>query len=679
MIMFPLRYSSFFILPVLLLQSICAAGQNVVFTATAGASKMGLNDQIEVSYTIRDAENLQGIGPGNLKDFVIVGGPFQSQSSNITVSGGRTVQTMSVSLTYVMQPRHTGNLTIPAGMAKDAGGNTYQSNPINIQVVPGSLAKQQRRQQAGQFDPFGDDPFGGDPFAAIRQRMQQGRQQGLNQRPQQQQQQPAAPSVSMEDIHKDLFIKVVVDKQSVHIGEQLTATYKLYARLPMQVGISKLPSLNGFWTQDFDLPKQPKPVEETVNGKKYQVFLLKKSALFPQQTGKLMLDPAEAEGSVRIIQKVRNQNPFGDLFDDPFFRQALGGSMAMNDPMFNEDVFGGAAYKDVPVHLKSIPVAINILPLPDKNTPADFGGAVGNFTIVAKLDQQKLTTDGAATLTLMINGTGNFKLIQAPKLQLPNGLDAYEPQVLDTITGRTNAISGSKIITYNIAPRTPGSYTIPAIPFSYYNPQSGSYVTLHTQPFNLQVTPGKNYHPAALAKLAPGLKDIHDNVLRAPASFAPAMVKPLILTPGYWSLYALPLLALLGVGIWRKREDELQGNSILLKNKRANKIAHKRLATAKLILQGGVKNGSFYEEISKAIWLYLSDKLSIPLSGLSRETALSELTNRGIPAQMLHELQQVTEDCEVALYSPSGGRQHMQQTYEAAVVLISKLEDHLQA
>ncbi len=668
--MLPLRYTCFFFLPALLLQSICAAGQNVVFTANAGAPKMGLNDQIEVSYTIRDAENLQGVGPGSFKDFKIVGGPFQAQSSSVSISGNRAVQTMSVSLTYVLQPLHTGNLNITPGIAKDAAGHTFQSNPLTIQVVPGSIAQQQRRQQASQYDPFGDDPFGSDPFAGMRQRMIQGRQQ----RPQQQAPQPAP--VSMADVYKDIFIKVNVDKQSVHVGEQITASYKLYARLPMQVGISKLPSLNGFWTQDFELPKQAKPTEEIFNGKKYQVFLLKKSALFPQQTGKLILDPAEAEGNVRIVQKVRAQNPFGDMFNDPIF-QAMGGNLSMSDPFFNEDMFGGTAYKDVPVHIKSAPVAVNVLPLPDKDAPADFGGAVGNFTMDAKMDKSHLTTDGAATLTLKINGTGNFKLIQAPKLQLPNGLDTYDPQVIDTITGRTTTISGAKIITYSITPRTPGDYTIPSIPFSYYNPQSGAYITLHSVPFKLQVTAGRHYQPAALAKLTPGLKDIHENVWKAPASFESATIRPLILTPGYWSMYALPLLALIGVGVWRRREDELQGNTGLLKNKRANKVALKRLITAKMLLQSNKRN-AFYEEISKAIWLYLSDKLGIPLSALSKEAAAQILVTRGVPAHIQAEMNHVTEDCELALYAPTGGKQQMQQTYETAVTIISKLENHLQ-
>ena len=666
----PVFYLSF-IAPFLLLACGSVLAQNVVFTANASAPKIGLSDQLQVTYTIQDANNLQQVAPGSFHDFQVVGGPFQSQSTSIQMNGNRTVQSISISLTYVLQPRHTGNLAIPPAVAKDAAGHNYQSNALTVQVVPGSLLAAQRRQQASQ-DPFGDDPFGGDPFAGLR------RMQGA-QRQQQQAQQPASPSKPEPpaDLAKDLFIKVDVDKSKVRIGEQVTASYKLYARLPMQVGINKLPALNGFWTQDFDIPKQPKPEEEIIDGKKYQVFLLKKSALFPQQTGSLTLDPAEADGTARIVQQVKQRSPFADMLqNDPFFKQAFGGSLMMNDPFFNDDAFTGMAYKDVPVHLKSVPVHVTVTDLPAKGQPAGYGGAVGTFTATAKMDKTALTTDDVASLTLTIAGSGNLKLIQAPKLELPNGLDTYDPQIMDTITGRSTVISGSKIITYSVAPHMPGEYNIPAIPVTYFNPQSGSYVTLHTQPFRLAVKPGKHYHPTAVAQSL-ALSDIHGNVLQTPADFSPLSAKPLFFTAGYWSMYALPMLAFIGIAFWRRREDELNADVALMKNRRANKIALKRLATAKTLLQQEQQK-PFYEEISKAIWLYLSDKLSIPLSALSRETAADALGRYNkVPQNLLQEIEQVIQDCEVSLYAPSGGSQQMRATYEAALSVISHLEDYL--
>ena len=156
--MIPKRFPNYFPLPILLLlHSLTAAGQNVVFTAEAEATKIGLNDQVQVQYTIRDVQDLKGIGNDKFKDFRVVGGPFQSQSSNVSIVGNRMIQTTSLSFTYVLQPLHTGTLTVPAGYAKDGAGHSYQSNTFNIQVVPGTILAQQRRQQAQQSDPWGDD------------------------------------------------------------------------------------------------------------------------------------------------------------------------------------------------------------------------------------------------------------------------------------------------------------------------------------------------------------------------------------------------------------------------------------------------------------------------------------------------------------------------------------------
>lgn len=653
-----------------------AWAQNVVFSADASAEKIGLEDQVQVQYTIRDANDLQSVTPNGInKDFTIVAGPFQSQSSQITTANGRMVQTMSVSLTYVLVPKRTGNLTIPQATAKDGEGHTYQSNPITIQVVQGSLAQRRPQQQA--YDPFSDDPF----VAMIQQRnrqlqaLRQQQQQAMQGQQRQQQGQPQAQQQDADiDISKDLFIRVNVDKSNVHVGEQVTASYKLYARIPMNVSISKLPSLNGFWTQDFEIPRSNiKPTEEIVNGKKYQVFLLKKSALFPQQTGTLELDPAEAEGVARIMMQTRQRNPFSSMFDDPQFQSAFG-SLLMSDPFFNDDIFG-TAYRDIKVKLKSTPVKIQVSALPEDGKPENFGGAVGNFTASSKVDKTEITTDDVLNYTLTITGSGNLKLIEAPALKLPNGLTSFDPQIVDTVTGRSTTISGSKIITYAISPQIAGDYEIPGTAFTYFNPQTGKYNTIETQLVKLRVKQGKNRQAGIARNNVPG--DIH-GIVNAPIETLHFNSKPLFHTVGYWSMYALPTFAFIALAVWRRREDELSKDVVKLKNRRANKIALKRLTTAQKLLQQN-KSQQFYEEISKAIWLYLSDKLNIPLANLSRETAGDALQHKDISGSLQLEVEQIIEECEMALYMPSGGSMKMANTYQQAVAVISKLEEAFNA
>ncbi|MBS1616121.1 MAG: protein BatD [Bacteroidetes bacterium] len=641
-------------LPMLMLLVACSGGvraQNVVFSANANANKIGLSDQLTVTYTIQDVEGLQSITP-SFKEFKVLGGPFQSQSSNTQVLGNRVIQSSSVSLTFILQARHTGKLNIPAATAKDANGRNYQSNPLEIEVVPGSLAaKQPARQQGGGG--FWDDPLAhADPFAGMRGHSQPAQQQPIQQ----------APKL---DISKDMFIRVDVDKRRVRLGEQVTAYYKLYTRIPMQMAISKLPSLNGFWTQDFDLPKQPKPTEETVGGKRYQVFVLKKSALFPQQTGKLILDPAEADGTARVVMKSQRRNPF----DDPFFQQAFGGSLMLNDPFFS-DPFGGMAYRDIPAHVKSTPLTIQVDALPTEGKPESFTGAVGSFNISSKLSNDKLSTDDVTTLTLTISGSGNLKLFDAPKPTLPNGLDLYDPNIQDTITSRSTTIAGDKIITYTIAPRRSGDYTIPPISFSWFDPKTNSYKTASTSPYKLHVTPGKG-SLASIGGKGTFNGDIEDN-LQAHA------LKPVILSPVYWALYLLPLLAFAGLAFYRRRQDELTAHADEYRTRKAGSTAQKRLSLAGAMLQKGQEKG-FYDELSKAIWLYLSDKLGIPMSSLGKATAVQALAQRGVPDVVRNQVAQLISDCELALYAPVGSSQQMQQSFSEAASVINSLERTLRS
>lgn len=651
-----------------------ANAQNVVFTAVAGANKIGVKDQVELQYTIRDAQNLQSVTNPSDVDFIIVGGPYQSQSSNTSITGNKVVTSQSLSLTYVIQPRKEGTFTIPPITARDAAGHQYQSNALTIQVVPGTVVQQQQQQRRSRgYDPFaGDD----DVLALMRQmqqmqqmQMQQMQQQRGRQAPSQQQATEPDPPVNDEEIKKDIFIKVTADKNKVKLGEQVTISYKLYSRIPMQMGISKLPSLNGFWTQDFDIPKQIKPTEEILDGKKYQVFLLKKSAIFPQQTGNLELDPAEAKGVARIVQQVRRK--MSDMFD-PFGA----GTLMMNDPYFNNTYYNTMAYKDVQVHLKSSPVKITVTPLPEKDKPASFGGAVGSFAISSKMDKKTLSTDDVATLTLTISGSGNLKLIEAQKLSLPNGLNTYDPVTIDTVTSRSTTISGSKIITYVITPHTPGDYEIPPVEFTYYNPETNTYVTESTAAIKLNVTPGKRSDNQGTASNNVSYKDIHDIVKQPPAVLS-SKSSPLMFTAGYWSAYALPIALYFGLVYRRRRDEELSKDSTLLRKKRANKVALQRLITAKKLLQQQSKK-PFYEEVSKAIWLYLSDKLSIPLSSLSRESAVEAMNKRNVPADIQKKLEEVIWECETALYA-SGGSRQMSDTYDDAVKVISNLEDIFKA
>jgi hypothetical protein len=643
--------------------------QEMVFSTKTAAKKVGKQDPFEVRYSIQNASNMQRFSLPSLPDFDIVGGPMQSQSTSY-VNGERS---SSLDITYVLRAKRTGNLIIPGGIAQ-IEGKQYRSNDVGIEVIEGSVLPQPqaRQQRRNPFDDpfFDEDPFGEDPFTAMRQQHQQMMQQlqqmqralGSPSRtmPQRSPSASSKPSelITKEEIKDNIFIRVEVDKKDVVLGEQVTAVYKLYTRLPMEVNLTKLPSLNGFWSQDFNIPQPPKPSREILDGKEYQVFILKKSALFPTQTGTLKLDPAEAEGIVKILNKkqVKQDDAFGGMF---------GG-------MFADQYTSSYGYQDEPVALKSTAVPINVRDVPQENKLASFNGAVGNYQIESDIDKTEITTDESAVITLRISGSGNLKLIGNPEINFPEDLDTYDPEIRDTITNTSNMIAGYKTFTYTVSPRIAGSFTIPPTAFTFYDPATHSFKTLNTPSYTLHVKPGKE---GTSVTKGLSLKDIHD-IASKPANIHVISNTTLYQHPVYWSGFAVPLLAYLGLVVYKRREKTLEENTVLFRHKRANKVALKRLSAAESYLKQSFQR-SFYEETSKAVWLYLSDKMNIPLSSLSKELAEEKLTAKRVPQSTKDEIFRITTECEMALYSPDSGTLKMHQTYSDTLRLIGQLEELL--
>ena len=634
------------LLTVLALGAACIqAWAQASFRMQSSQRKVGLQDQFQLTFSLDNIESLDGLDvPASInKDFKVLAGPFTgNMQSNIN---GHV--TSNVSYTYVLAPRATGKYTIPAARA-GVNGQSMMSNTLTIEVVSGTT--QQAQPQARS--PFGGNPFFDDPFQEERHRPEQQRQ--------------SAP-ISLKDA---IFLKVDVNKTSAMVGEPIQATYKLYTMLPMNMAISKLPSLNGFWTQDFQIDPQARPVQETVNGRPYNVFTLKKSALFPQQTGKLLLDPAEVKGVVRIIknERVKRRNPLAEMMEnDPFFKDNPFKDFFENDPFYGDMM--QQTYEDVETTLVSRPVAISVNALPEDNKPASFTGAVGNFTIEASLDRNQLSTDDAATLRIKVIGSGNLKLIENPIVQFPKDFIVYDPVSTDTITERTNMISGEKTFNYTFQSKVPGQFTIPPITFSYFDPQSKQYKTVTANGFSLEVTPGKK--TGDNTTVLKDIRDISTGSLQAQSPSRPFMGHPL-----YWMGMLLPVVAAGGILAWRKRQDALQGDMVGYKKQKANKIALKRLSAAAKFLKAG-QSVPFHEEVAKAIWLYASDKLNLPLANLSKEMLQQQLSARQVPAALQNKMFALIDTCEIALYAPVSAQAERQHTYNQALQVIGELEDVL--
>lgn len=661
----------------LLLSSFVLEAQKVIFTTRVPVNKMGTKDRIHVQYEIQNAQQVDDLQLANSNDFRLIGQP--SKAINTSVMNGEV--SMSVIITFSFQPKRAGRLTFPTAIAK-IGNRKYRSSNASIDVVQGSLA--QKRPAQRQPDFFNQDPF--DDLRRMQKEMAERRRKLMGQAPNPNQSkrpnpqdvapggiQASAGAVTKENIYNNLFIRVSVDKEEVHVGEQLTANYKLYTRVPIQVSLTKLPDLNNFWTQDFDIPSPPQPKREVLNGIEYQVFTIRKSALFPTKSGELTLDAVEGEGiaQIRKLKKVRRKSPMSDLFnDDPFFSQGFG-SLLMDDPMFNDSYFNTYEYEELPVKLKSKPLKILVKEMPEEDKPKLFKGAVGNFSLESKISAAEITTDDVATLTLIVRGTGNIKLLDPPVLKLPKSVEVFQPIEFDTITNKVNnKITGYKKIRYRFNPQATGVLKVPSLELAYYNADAERYEVKRTPEYTVRVKPGIKKPRKDILPM-----DIHD----IQAENTRLNNEQNILLPEqmwYWGTYLLPTLGFIFLMGYKRREEEERKDNVRFKNKRANKVALKRLETAEQHRKANEQT-KFYEETAKAVWLYLSDKLNIPLATLSKEMAGTLLRKRDIAQDVIDEVFLITDECELALYAPDAGDFKMNQIYSDSLKMIGILEEKL--
>jgi hypothetical protein len=435
--------------------------------------------------------------------------------------------------------------------------------------------------------------------------------------------------------------------------------------------VTKVPAFKGFSAKDIELPNPPQAGEEMVNGIPYRVFVIRKTMLFPMQSGTLELDPVEVDNHVRLVKLVKNgkhRDPMADIFNDPAFKDAF------NDPFF-DDIFNRpeVEYQDVPYKIQTAPVKVTVKPLPIDSRPASYNGAVGRFNMTATVDKNSLSTDDALTLKVTISGQGNVNLLNPPKVDIPASFDKYDPKVSDNIEKNSNPLSGSRTFEYVLMPVEAGEQTIPPVEFSYFDADTKTYKTVSSKAFNIHVTAGKQ------TKREKEDFSINKNAITNNSNSVLDWVKHnsyFITSIWFYLLLILPLLALVGAWLFRRRLDYQQNNAAFLKHRFANKVALKRLELAARYLKEG-KDKAFYEETSRAVWGYLSNKLHVPFADLSKQLIQDKLAQQQVSEEYTADLFDLLDNCEMALYTPNHNNTKMQGTYQQAVQVISKLEDEL--
>ena len=451
---------------------------------------------------------------------------------------------------------------------------------------------------------------------------------------------------------KELFITATANKTTAYEQEAILLTYKVYTQVNLTQLYSDTPDLKGFHTQEVELPQQKTFTLEHYNGSNYNTTIWQQFVLFPQKSGKLEIPSVTFEATVS--QMVASADPF-DAF------------------------FNGGSYVNIKKNLVTPKLVIDVKELPE-GKPANFSGGVGEFTISSSINTQELKTNDAVTIKLVISGTGNMKLINTPEIGFPQDFEIYDPKVENKFNLTRNGLAGSKVIEYLAIPRHAGNYTIPPVEFSYFDLKSKSYKTLKTESYTLNVAKGEGNADQVVANFTSkeDLKVLGKDIRYIKTGDTKYSPKDdyFFGSTSYYLWYIVPLALFIAfMVIYRKQAIE-NANVAKVRTKKANKVATKRMKNAGKLL-AEKKSEAFYDEVLKALWGYISDKLSMPVSQLSKDNIEEELQKHQVADELIKAFIQTLNECEFARYAPGNQNETMDKVYSSAIDVISKMENSI--
>ena len=598
--------------------------------------KIGKNDYLQVQFKVENASNVETIIPPSFKDFSVVSGP--NQESGMTSINGKVDQYVSIS--YFLKPNSTGNFTIAPATAK-ADGKEFHSDPVNIEVTNASSSSA-GNNSANSLSPFGNMNFDFPPEPSVHRFDDYILKKGEN---------------INDKVQKNLFVKLDVSKTSCFVGEPIIASYKLYTRLRSETNITSAPSFNGFSVSELELNNNNSAGIEKYNGREYNVYTLRKVQLYPLQPGTITLDPVVADNKVTFIKSEYAGTQRGDMFYDML--QNFADATSPQDAVIEQHVT-----------LQSKAVEITVKPLPQENKPSDFKGAVGNFTIQSSFQKNNITTDDAGNLKIVIGGTGNIQLINAPKISWPEGIDGYDAKITDDINKFSVPMKGSKTFTYPFTVSNAGTYTIPPVSFSFFDPVSSVYKTLHTEPLVITVTRGTGI---------PNNPYLKNKIIQSPNETS--------VLSKYSLYFAVGILLLAGIIFWIFQKNASRKKYELLKKETKDKNPGKDSVETKpeFIIPGNPlqeaheklmeeNSVAFYSVLDASFKKYLSAKFKVPAEELTKKRLNEELDkcNVGLGTSLL--LSSLMEDVELNLYAPPSNANHLKEVYEKASEVVSLLD-----
>ena len=564
----------------------------------------------------------------SFEGFTVLGGPFTSTSSNFSMVNGSMSHSIKVTYTFALQAYQEGTFHVGAA-SLTVKGNKVSSEPFEIKVLPD------------------DGSYANNSGSGGNQGNQGGQQQSTND-----------PQVS----GKDLFLKVIPSKKSTYVGEQVVLTYKLYTRVPVSsLSVEKMPSYAGFWTKDISDNNGGNlhQSSEYINGIEYTSAEIQKIVVVPQRSGKLTIDPMTIE-CIAQVRTERNNNRSMDPFE-AFF----------NDPFFNRNI------ANVRKELSSQQFTLDVKNLPENGKPASFAGAVGNYSFKSGIDKTSLRTNEAVTITLTVSGTGNVELLQMPTPVFPPDFEVYDPKITTNVNDNANGLSGTKKAEYLVIPRRAGSFTIPAVEFSCFNPSTESYQTFSSEPYQIEVAKGEGGEDAGgiFASNQEGIKYLGSDIRHIMTG--KAQLKPTHTTffasPAYFVVLVVLLLLFVILLFVINKHEQLSKDTAANRNRKADKVARGRLKNAYQHLKAKDQE-KFYVEMSQALWGYIADKLGIERSKLSMDTVSETMKDKNVPDELTQQFIDTLNSCEFARFAPGSAEEKMDDLYQKGIDVISKAE-----
>ena len=443
---------------------------------------------------------------------------------------------------------------------------------------------------------------------------------------------------------RDLFIKVSANKKKVYEQEPILLTYKVYTLVDLTQLEGKMPELTGFHTQEIPLPQQKSFHIERVNGKPYRTVTWSQYVMYPQMTGKMEIPSITFKGIV--VHQNRSVDPFEAFFN------------------------GGSGYVEVKRNIVAPSIKIDVLPLPHK--PANFSGGVGKFNISAQLNKNELKAGDPLSLRIVVGGIGNLKLIKQPVVNFPKDWDKYDPKVTDKTKLTSNGLEGNMIYDILAVPRNQGHYTIPPVELTYYDTSLNQYKTIKTQSFEIEVAKGDGSRSSVVDYSKDQPKDIKD--IKKGEAELHSVDNFFFGSVGYLMSLLIPFAAFVALlVIFHKRAID-NADLVKMKGKKANKIATKRLRQANKLMLAG-KTNEFYDEVLRALWGYVGDKLNMPAEKLSRENISEKLQSHNVDDNTISKFLSAIDDCEMMRFAPGDPEGNMNKTFESAMTAIMEIEN----